>query len=269
MSEDLHSLPRKLTDSERTLYSRGEIADIQPVPIRRLGRPVPRVEVLDPLMAEARKRQERGEWLERATSDRWLAPRIHSSLRLYRSEAADRGMWQWIALRYNWYMEWRWSNDEGVLAEDRWWGPVHKQAFARLWWGAELFRDGANYKPAEQAFVFQDLPNSYLHRPLVRSRSLALAIVDRFGPSSAATAAQVNGLARVLNLTTVGSPPEVETEYQTDDVQAYDDWVCSGPVAPPDWDDVPIGPAAQDTSPSSRAGGAAIVHRGWRYAGLG
>jgi hypothetical protein len=268
MSEDLHTLARRLNSFERTSFQSHESSDPRPVPILRLDQAAPTVQILDALMDEARQRQMRGEWLERATSDRWLAPRIHCGLRLYRSEAADRGVWQWIALRYEWYVQWRWSNDDGLIAEDRWWGQVHKQAFARLWWGAELFRDGSDYRPVERAFVFQDLPNSYLHRPLVRSRSLALAIVDRFGPSSTATAAQVNALARVLNLTTVGSPPEVETGYQTDDVETYDNWVRAGPTKPSDWDDIPTGPAAQDTSPSSRAGGAAIVQRGWTYAGL-
>lgn len=268
MSEDLYSFPRRLNDHERKLFQSGDSVDYQPVQILRQSEPAPTVRVLDALMTEARERQMRGEWMERATSDRWLAPRVHCGLRLYRSEAGDRGIWQWIALRYRWYVEWRWANDDDLIAEDRWWGQVHKQAFARLWWGAELFRDGSDYEPVEEAFVFQDLPNSYLHRPIVRSRSLALAIVDRFSSSATASAAQVNGLARVLNLTTVGSPPEVETGYQTDDVEAYDNWVRSGPTIPTDWGDTTTGPAARDTTPSSRAGGAAVVQRGWEYAGL-
>jgi Family of unknown function (DUF6339) len=268
MSDDLYSFPRRLNNLERKLFQSGNSVDYRPVQILRQNEAAPTMRVLDALMTEARDRQMRGEWMERATSDRWLAPRVHCGLRLYRSEAADRGIWQWIALRYRWYVQWRWANDDDVVAEDRWWGQVHKQAFARLWWGAELFRDGSDYEPVEEAFVFQDLPNSYLHRPIVRSRSLALAIADRFSSSATASAAQVNGLARVLNLTTVGSPPEVETGYQTDDGEAYDDWVRSGPTIPADWGDTTTGPAARDTTPSSRAGGAAVVQRGWEYAGL-
>ena len=268
MSEDLCSIPCRLNSLQRNEFESGESSDCPTVPVVRPDQPAPTVHVLDTLMAEAQNRQIRGGWPDRATSDRWLAPRVHSALRLYRTEAADRGVWQWVAMRYPWYLQWRWSDDEGTVADDRWWGPIHKQAFARLWWGAEMFRDGDDYKPVEKAFVFQDLPNSYLHRPLVRCRSLALAIVDRFGQSSKATAAQVNGLARVLNLTTVGSPPEVETGYQADDLAAYDDWVRGGPAVPRDWDGAPTGPPAVDTSPSSRAGGVTVVNRGWTYAGL-
>lgn len=39
------------------------------------------------------------------------------------------------------------------------------------------------------------------------------------------SAQQVNGLARVLNLVTVGSPPEVETGYQNNDLDAGNAWV--------------------------------------------
>ena len=183
-------------------------------PVERVGGSAPAMNALDSLMMSARDRQLDGQWPERSTSDRWLSPRIHYALRLFRGEAAERGVWQWIAMRYSWYVEWRWSGVGGVIANDRWWGPNHKQAFSRLWWGAEIFRDGDDYRPVERAFVFQDLPNSYLQRPVVRCRSLALAIVDRFSESTSPTSKQVNDLARVLNLATVGSPPEVETGYQ-------------------------------------------------------
>ncbi|RDH76892.1 hypothetical protein DVS77_18835 [Mycolicibacterium moriokaense] len=145
---------------------------------------------------------------------------------------------------------------------------MHKQAFARLWWGAELFRDGGDYRSVERAFIFQDLPNSYLHRPVVRCRSLALAIIDQFGETTSPSAKQVNGLARVLNLATVGSPPEVETGYQNDDLEAYNAWVTERYTPPALWDDLPAGPPAADTTANSKAGGDRVVHRAWTYAGL-
>ena len=138
MSEGLYTLPRRLNELERSLFQSGGTPESQPLPILRSGQPVPAVDTLDALMTEARNRQKRGDWMERATSDRWLAPRVHCCLRLFRSEAADRGVWQWIALRYHWYVNWRWADEDDLVAEDRWWGQVHKQAFARLWWGAEL-----------------------------------------------------------------------------------------------------------------------------------
>ncbi len=137
------------------------VSDLQEVAVdreRRDGAP-PSLYALDALMLSARNRQHDGEWTDRAASDRWLAPRVHFALRLFRGEAAEKGIWQWVAMRYPWYpwyLEWRWSDRAGDVANDRWWGPIHKQAFARLWWGAEVFRDGGDYRSVERAFIFQD-----------------------------------------------------------------------------------------------------------------
>lgn len=269
MSELLRVIPRKLSADQRAEFLQGDDPDGLSSPVDRPGGTTPELDTLDSLMRWAHNLQLDGEWPDRSTSDRWFAPRVHFSLRLFRGEAAERGIWQWVALRYPWYVEWRWGDREGNIANDRWWGPIHKQSFARLWWGAEVFRDGSSYQPVERAFVFQDLPNSYLHRPVVRCRSLALAIVDRFDKANSPTALQVNGLARVLNLATVGSPPEVETGYQNDDLDAYNAWVTS-PVAPYSvWDHLPSGPTAADTTSESRAGGERVVQRGWTYSRLG
>ena len=91
-------------------------------PVRRPdGSPV-RLAVLTTHMAEVTRR--RDSWSKPPTSDRWLAPRLHWSLRLTRSEAADRTMWEWLAVRHADYVLWRWSGVEGV-AENRWIGPIH------------------------------------------------------------------------------------------------------------------------------------------------
>lgn len=269
MSDHLHSIPQKLDSAERdAVFEKSDLGE-HSLLLERADGPAPLMKALDALMMAAHNRQLDGEWSDRATSDRWLSPRIHYALRLFRGEAAERGVWQWVAMRYRWYVEWRWSDREGAVASDRWWGPIHKQAFARLWWGAEIFRDGADYRSVERAFVFQDLPNSYLHRPVVRCRSLALAIVEQFSDANSPSAKQVNSLARVLNLATVGSPPEVETGYQNDDLDAYNAWVTADFMPPAIWDDLLAGPPAADTTADSKAGGDRVVHRGWTYAGLG
>ncbi|MFC5136993.1 DUF6339 family protein [Actinomycetospora rhizophila] len=235
--------------------------------VRRRHGEIVGTDVFDELMVEFVRRRVDGAWDEdRAASDRWLAPRLHFALRLTRSEAADRLMWAWIANRYLEVVQWRWSDAKGDVAVDRLVGPIHKQAFARLWWGAELFRDGTDYRTVERAFVLQDLPNSYLHRPLVRCRSLALGLLEVLVPTTAdgsgGSASEVNELARVLNLVTAGCPPEVETGFQQDDRSGYLRWVGRGVPRPTSWQPLPAGPDVEDTTPESVAAGAEIARRG-------
>jgi hypothetical protein len=204
-----------------------------------------------------------------ATSDRWLAPRLHYALRLTRAQAGDRNLWAWLAMRYSAYVNWRWANPEEVISEDRWSGPVNKQALMRLWWGAELFRNGADYSTVERAFLNQDFPNSYLNRTLVRCRSLALGLVDVIAPTegdATRRSNEINDLARVLNLAMAGSPPELETDFQQDDLDAYQGWLEHVPAVPASWDETPRGPAALDTTKVSLSGGRSIAERGWTYA---
>lgn len=233
------------------------------------GAEVPLATVRD-LMTEVADRVDAGRWAaDRAASDRWLAPRLHWALRLTRAQGADPLMWLWLALQFPDYVTWRWDGTKGVT-EDRWLGPVHKQAFSRLWWGGEIFRDGPDYSPVERAFVRQDLPNSYLHRPMVRCRPLALALVDVAAPAGRETevsADEVNDLARAVNLATAGAPPESEIGGGADDVAAYLGWVARPAPHPEDWDRLPEGPPCADTTPEALERAAGIAERcaGWAH----
>lgn len=214
---------------------------------------------------------------DRPKSDQWLAPRVHAALRLTRAQGADKGLWHWLAATAaNDYVTWRWGSS-GSVQSDRWYGPIHKQALARLWWGAEMFRDGANYESAERAFIYQDLINSFLHRPLVRSRSFALGLLDAVTKKGEGTedeqaesysSRQVNDLARVLNLCTTGRSPEAATDFRSDDQKASRLWASEDAPVPNEWDTLPSGPPAEDTTAESRTGGRALADHGMELAGL-
>ncbi|MGY1810183.1 DUF6339 family protein [Blastococcus sp. SYSU D00669] len=268
MAVALSRYVRELDSFERERLAEGDarIEDVEEI-VHRRGQTVD-VEAVDRLMGYVTGLVERGRWASPEDSDAWLAPRLHSALRLTRSEAGDRGVWHWLALRYHDYVDYRWSGSGGV-ARDRWFGPVHKQALARLWWGAELFRDGDDYEPVRVLFFRQDMPNSYLHRPLVRCRPLALGMVDQLqavGGEGGPKASAVNDLARVLNLTTAGLPPEAETGFFRDDAAAYERWLHD--LLPPDhdWDTTPAGPPTGRRSDAVRAAGRGIAERGWSLA---
>ena len=161
MSNVLRTLPVKLDADERPSYQAD--SDARGLDLTRPSGSPPTLDVLDSLMAEVRTKTSGADWDDRARSDHWLAPRVHYSLRLHRAEAADRGVWQWVALRYPWYVEWRWAGQDGQVADDRWWGPVHKQAFARLWWGASL--PGRTRLPDGAAGVCISGPTEQLSTP--------------------------------------------------------------------------------------------------------
>src|SRR5947208_2330355 len=47
---------------------------------------------------------------KREESDRWLAPRVHATLRLTRREAGDPGVWNCLAVTVlEEYVRWRWQ----------------------------------------------------------------------------------------------------------------------------------------------------------------
>ncbi|GIF43026.1 DUF6339 family protein [Actinoplanes xinjiangensis] len=259
-------------DLRDRLVRRVEQPDEHHEPIRRPDGSTIDLTVVDVLMGRFSDRfadlDQRG---DRAASDRWLAPRLHYALRLTRAEAADRDLWAWLAVRYSDYVAWRWAGAGEKPTEDRWNGQINKQALMRLWWGAELFRNGPDYSPVERAFSRQDVPHNLLHRTLVRCRSLAVALVDDLVPADqevVGSSREIRDLARVLNLVMAGSPPELETDLQQDDHRAYDAWVREFVLVPADWDLIPRGPVADDTTPSSLAGGRAITERGRRYAAV-
>src|SRR3954447_21286653 len=60
-------------------------------------------------------------------SDRWLAPRLHATLRLTRNEAADRGLWAWLAVDlFPDYVRWRWRGRRSVEGEEAGGPPVKR-----------------------------------------------------------------------------------------------------------------------------------------------
>lgn len=113
----------------------------------------------------------------RAHADAWLAPRLHATLRMTRAEAAERGLWNYLAMLVAPdYVVWRHKGRDGAKA-DRFSGRSDVQAFSRLWWAAELFRDGADYRPVATVFAYQDAVNSIMRSGVVDHRPTAAAML--------------------------------------------------------------------------------------------
>lgn len=85
--------------------------------------------------------------------DAWLAPRIHATVRLPRRIAADRRLWTWLAVNHgNPYIRLRWGSSAEPASAWRYTGEVLRNALARLWWGAEMGRNGSDYSDVATIF---------------------------------------------------------------------------------------------------------------------
>lgn len=151
---------------------------------------------------------------DRASSDAWVGPRLHHALRLSRREAARKGVWRFMGVVASpQYVRWRWGRKD-VANLERFVGADYKQAVARLWWMAELFRDGPDYRPAVKALEIQDLINNLYrmdvahHRPtaqgairlLVERRAVHEQEGGNVGDEANALAKAVNAAATTLLL---------------------------------------------------------------------
>jgi hypothetical protein len=83
-------------------------------------------------------------YLDRLQTDAWLAPRLHYALRVPRRVAGDSGFWTWVATRYGRdYLAHRWEGAKNL--EWRYTGTLTRNGISRLWWAAELTRNGPDY----------------------------------------------------------------------------------------------------------------------------
>lgn len=81
--------------------------------------------------------------------DQWLSPRFHFAMRLPRRIAGDRGFWTWLTLKVGMrYTLHRWGNGENVTMY-RYTGDFKRNALSRLWWFAEMARNGPSYSPVQ------------------------------------------------------------------------------------------------------------------------
>ncbi len=111
--------------------------------------------------------------------DATFAPLLHSALRLSRREAAEPGLWRYLAVVHApQFVRHRWEYLSWATASTRFWAPGTRHtsnAFARLWWIAELTREDDSYalttrvlgKPSLTTQIF--VRSWSQHRPAVQA----------------------------------------------------------------------------------------------------
>ncbi|MGW5000015.1 DUF6339 family protein [Streptomyces hydrogenans] len=168
---------------------------------------------------------------ERPTqADAWLAPRLHAILRLTRAEAADSALWNYLALGVAPdFVVWRHLSETTKAVNAQYFkGPHYKQAFARLWWSAELFRNGPDYEPVVVACGNQDMLNTALRLDVIDHRPTAQAMVRLLQRGVIRTGRDANALSKVVNTAAATLMYDVIAQDVPRDADAVRMWIEEG-----------------------------------------
>lgn len=195
-------LLRKLKPSGRHLLVPAQFVSGGFPNLEEISEPFDRGVDLEPLKSLLAETMRRFSPAQKPQSDAWLAPRVHATLRLFRREAADTDLWEFLSLKCRDYVMWRWAGADGPPRE-RIYCPTRRHALARLWWLAELTRNGPDYSQTEAAFRLQETAQYLLDVRAFQNRPAALAFVRYLGSESDRIA--VRRIARALDhvLTTI------------------------------------------------------------------
>ncbi|MEU9231387.1 DUF6339 family protein [Streptomyces subrutilus] len=189
----------------------------------------------------------------RTAADGWFAPRLHATLRMTRAEAADGRLWNFIAMVVAPdYVAWRHRGSDtegapGAATAARFCGPHYTQAFSRLWWVAELFRDGPDYRPVGTACRVQDVLQTTMRLDVIDHRPTAQAILKVLERQLASGVSrpgdQVNALSAAVNAAGSTLVYDVLAPDRPADTDALQDWIdeAEGAAEVP-WDRLPEGP---------------------------
>lgn len=202
-----------------------------------------RTDVLRELFDEAMQRFHD----RRTAADGWLAPRIHATLRMSRAEAARGELWNFIALLVAPdYVVWRHRGKE-IAPASRFSGPHYTQTFSRLWWAAELFRNGSDYRTVETACRVQDILNTTMRLDVIDHRPTAIAVVrlteNLLAEGVPRPGDQVNALSSAINLAGSTLVFEALAPDPGPEPEGIAAWVADAETAPQvPWDRLPDGP---------------------------
>ncbi|MFD7444624.1 DUF6339 family protein [Streptomyces sp. NPDC059909] len=189
-------------------------------------------------------------------SDAWLAPRLHAALRLTRREAGNPELWNFLALRVAPdYVLWRWlggatDGDDAAVSKTepkvnlrRFIGPFHVQAMARLWWAAEVYRNGRSYATAVAACSNQEMFNSALRQDVFLHRPTAQAVIRMLRDGTVDSTRAANALIKAVNAAGSTIQYEVVAPDEPMDAKARRLWIEDLAFAPPvPHDSLPEGP---------------------------
>lgn len=156
--------------------------------------------------------------------DAWLAPRLHNVIRVPRRIAADRRFWAWIAIEFGRdYIKHRFSDGEGkTIKEFRFTGPHLRNGISRLWWAAEVARNGRDYEPVSLALKAVRIAQFALelkyswYRPAVIAFATICADRKLSDPKMQALSVRVNAYLGTRPVELVGLDESVAEDYDAE-----------------------------------------------------
>ena len=193
-------------------------------------------------------------------SDPWLAPRVHATLRLTRREAADKRIWYFLnIIAKPDFVRWRFGTVDPesptVAPADRFMGEDSKNAIGRLWWVAELTRNGPDYKDTASVLRTSRFYTSWQPLDAMHHRPAAVAVCrfdDEFNNNKGMTDSQSARLAKAFNLRLSTLCLDALAFNPATDAAAVDDW-CHEPVDETKYmgDELPPGPDEEQVPETS------------------
>lgn len=113
-----------------------------------------------------------------------VAETIRKSLDLTRREASVDGIWHYLTvLVFPDFVRYRWEGDDlrGKFLDGG--EDIYSNALHRLWWIAEITRDGEDFTRTNEIFEMQELANDIADRWYARYKPITWACVDELKPS--------------------------------------------------------------------------------------
>lgn len=187
--------------------------------------------------------------------DGWLAPRLHATIRIPRRLAAESTFWTWLAVHYlHGYMAKRWSDSHGTPSKVwRYTGGWLRNGVSRLWWGAELTRNGASYENVPIVFLRTrtaqwalELRYSYYRPATIAFVRIAENEQDRMNDD------QMKELSKRANAMLTLQSLEAIAFYDAEQDEPGPGWFSSSPVAGEViCDELPQGPPTASVAPTT------------------
>lgn len=116
-----------------------------------------------------------------------MAVSLHKALPMSRRMASDMRMWAWLAVEHApdfVAFRWRPKSNRSERNSERYCGNRVRQTFARLWWAAELSRDGQDYGLTEKLVNlngFQDIYEAIFGRAFAGHFPTLRTLVEMIG----------------------------------------------------------------------------------------